>query len=811
MLKKKYSSSKPLDTYPLDQLEITAADTTFLLLSENKKISDLIYIQVCVLKNFFNIFKSNIAYTSQDSHDTETFRDQVSVEEIKKIFRISLFGNSEEKNLISVIDEDITKVIISIKIQSLIQDLNNKKYYDLTSKKIFALMNRLLPYYHCSIRPYFYLEDLFNSFKKMRFNFFKNLNAILLKEPQSDLAAQMQISYLCSMLMWINNVKNISFLLIIDTILVLSKYNLVNFMFKQYCLSDNEISLLLPMPLRTVKLLSKHFQHEKNNKTRVLIALNNAEKNFVEDWKRNSLQTSLRREFIFFIDILLDFALTTTQENRTLILDHYNGFRPLIREIFLIFTQNIININERIQNLSLSEFEKTQLEHEKIPSKVMCDKILAMMDKWQACIHINLQIFKQSEQVGLALTEQERIEIDNNQALLAQTIQQPSKQAIQAAQQFAEKLKKTVEKETTEIKKTAAANSPKLDLIDQYQQGLTKKFLTISNLQNLEKDELLNNKEKIIVQEIVKYMKLDPIEKLLDLGLLTELKDFLFSLPNDIQADELHILLLAYINLLDIFLSRINYRMKTYKQEYVPPIVKMLDRHGQKNFSGKDHVLNWKIKQNSKQILANLAATNDHCECILTIFDSINILKPKIIDIEFYKIWTLPINFRKREFKDSCNNASDNLSQFCNYLEIKKNACMKTGITKKNKKNRADINEKEIHVKLKSLRDVIYKIDSQISENDCLKQSFPNTLLSKNSQVRELQIQNIVINQDKLRVPIPYNPNEMRRSQSIAQLISINVAKIHDLGLFSTKSQTHTKGDSSNFSGTSESYRRMSI
>ena len=263
-------------------------------------------------------------------------------------------------------------------------------------------------------------------------------------------------------------------------------------------------------------------------------------------------------------------------------------------------------------------------------------------------------------------------------------------------------------------------------------------------------------------------MKLEPIEKLLDIALLTELEDFLFSLPNDIQADELHILLLAYINLLDIFLSRINYRMKTYKQEYVPLIVKMLDRHGQKNFSGEDHVLNRKIKQNSKQILANLAATNDHCECILTIFDSINILKPKIIDIEFYKIWTLPINFRKREFKDSCNNASDNLSQFCNYLEIKKNACMKTGITKKNKKNRADINEKEIHVKLKSLRDVIYKIDSQISENDCLKQSFPNTLLSKNSQVRELQIQNIIINQDKLRVPIPYNPNEMRRSQSIA-------------------------------------------
>ncbi len=810
MFKKKYPSPKPLDTYPLDQLEIAAADTAFLLLSENKKISDLTNIQVCVLKNFFIMFKSNIAYASQDAQDIGIFRDQVSVEGIKKIFRTSLCVNSEEKMLINVIDEDITKVIISIKIQSLIQDLNNKKYYDLTSKKIFSLMNRLLPYYHPSIRSYFTLENLFDSFKKMRFNFFKNLNAILLKEPKSNLAAQMQISYLCSMLMWVTNVKNISFFLIIDTILVLSKYNLVNFMFKQYYLSDNEISFLLPMPFRAVKFLSKHFAHEKNNKTRILIALNNAEKDFVEDWKKNSLQMSLRREFIFFIDILLDFALATTQENRTLILDHYNGFRPLIREIFLIFTQNVMNLNERIQSLSLSEIEKAQLEHEKIPSKVMCDKILAMMDKWQACIQTNLQIFKQSEKIALALTEQERTEIDNNQAFLAQAIQQPSKQAIQAAQQFAEKLKKAAEKEALEQKKTVAANSLKFDLIDQYQQELAKKFLTISNLQNLEQEELLNNKEKIIVQEIVKYMKLKPIKKLLDIALLTELEDFLFSLPNEIQADELHILLLAYINLLDIFLSRINYRMKTYKQEYVPLIVKMLDRHGQKNFSGEDHVLSRKIKQNAKQILANLAATNDYCECILTIFDSINILKPKIIDIEFYKIWTLPINFRKREFKDSCNNASDNLSQFCNYLEIKKNACIKTGITSKNKKNRVGINEKEIHLKLENLKDALYKIDSQISKNDCLRQPFPNTLLNKHSQVRELQIQNAIISRDKLRVPMPYNPNEVRRSQSIANFNSVNVAKNQELRFFSSRSQTDTKEDNK-LKGTTMSYRRMSI
>ena len=43
-------------------------------------------------------------------------------------------------------------------------------------------------------------------------------------------------------------------------------------------------------------------------------------------------------------------------------------------------------------------------------------------------------------------------------------------------------------------------------------------------MKNLPKEELLNNKEKIIVQEIVKYMKLKPIKKLLDIALLTELE-----------------------------------------------------------------------------------------------------------------------------------------------------------------------------------------------------------------------------------------------------------------------------------------------
>lgn len=769
MPKNKYQKQQSLDNSSVDQFEIDATDANFNLFFDNKEIKEKTCIQISILKDFFESYKSSSGYECKDAIDIVAFGDKLNVKYLKKLFDLSCQYDSEMQDLIKIDQQALIPVVLLSKLQSLISNLDDKKNYDLTCKKIFAIMNRLLPYYPVNIRDYFDLDGLFYSLEKMRIIFFKNLNGVLSKKPKSNLFQQMQISCLCSMLLWVSHSKSKNFYLIIDALLVLSRYDLQSYMFNAYSLTDDEIISILPFPLRMVDILSNYYSDK------VLYDIKNS---FLELQKQNSLPMSLRREFIFFIDYALDFALTTNPKNRTFILQHYDNFRPLIKKIFLSYDSPSMSS----QALAIS------------------NTILEMMDKWQACIQANRQAFEKSEQTGLELSGQEDLEIKtHNQALLALALQaQPSKQTIQAAQQFAAIKLKNAEEKALAIKKNEAEKLAQPSLIDQYQNELTEKFSTISNTKYPEKEQLINSKERIIIQEIAKFMRLTPIEKLLDRDLLAKLKDCLFSL-NEIPANELHRLLLAYINLLDIFLSRISYKMQIYKQQYVLQIVKMFDRHGKKDFSHADHKLNRQIKQDSALILDNLTVTNDYCECILIIFDIINLLKLQIKDNEFYKIWNLPINFRKDEYKENYNNASANLKQFQSYLEHKRKACKNLGSTlNKNKKIAYGINEKEISEKLKELINAISTIDSRINEKNDLLPNFPKVLLSKEAQVREQQIQNTVFNKDKMRIPVPYNPYEMRKSQSVA-----------DLRFFTYESQSNTgkeKKPSSNMS-----HRSMSI
>ncbi len=631
----------------------------------------------------------------------------------------------------------------------------------------------------------------------MRIIFFENLNKILSEKPNSNSFKQMQISYLCSMLLWVSHSKSKNFNLFVDALSVLTEVlsaeDLINFMFNAYLLTDDEIISILPSPLRMADILSKYCPDK---------ILNDIKTSFLEFQKQNSLQMSLRREFIIFMDSALDFALATTTQNRMVIFKYYNKHLPLIDNIFLMYIYKL-GVYDPDKNLNLleEEIEKILLENPKEPIALICKKILLMRNKWQACDHANRQAYAQSAQAAIKLAEQEEIEIDARKVLSTQSIHQPSKQTIQkTTQQFAErKLKKAKqEEEALEIKKNQAAKLVPPSFIDQFQNELIRKFSTIPDLKYTEKEQLFNSKERIIIQDIVKFMRLTPIEKLLDRDLLAKLKDCLFSL-NEIPAYELHILLLDYINLLDIFLSRISYKMQIYKEQYVPLILKMFDRHGQKDFTREDHVLNKQIKQDSTLILDNLTVTNDYCECILIIFDIINLLKLQIKDNEFYKIWNLPINFRKDEYKENYNNASANLKQFQSYLEHKRKACKNLGSTlNKNKKIAYGINEKEISEKLKELINAISTIDSRINEKNDLLPNFPKVLLSKEAQVREQQIQNTVFNKDKMRIPVPYNPYEMRKSQSAA-----------GLRFFTYESQSNI-GKEKNLSS-NMSHRRMSI
>lgn len=754
MPNKKHQTQQSIDNNSIDQLEIAAADTGFSLFCKDKKLTEPTYIQICVLKNFFEIYKSSIGYECKDQIDIEGFNDKLSTEYLKKIFDLSSQNETKVQDLIKIDQQDLITVVVLIKLQALISNLDNKKNYDSTCKKIFSLMDRLLPYYRINLRDAFYLDSLFSGIEKNRVIFFKNLNGILSRVPRTLLFEQIQISCLCSMLFWVSHSKSINFYLIIDALLILSKYNLENFMFNMQTLTDSDVISILPSPLRVIDILTKYYEVEttKVNEFKKLQVLNNIKNGFLELQKQNSLQMSLRREFIFFIDSALDFALTSTTKKRTFILQHYDNFRPLIRKIFLSYDSPSMSSEALLMSIT----------------------ILEMMDKWQVCIQVNLQAFGKSEQTGLELSEQENREIKAyNQALLAQASQaQPSKQAIQAAKQFTERKLKNAEEEALEVQKSEVAKLAQPTFIDQYQNELTKKFLTISNVKYSEQEGLFDRKEQIITKEIVKFMRLTPIEKLLDKALLKELEDSLFSLKDEIRANELHTLLLLYINLLDIFLSRINYKMQIYKKQYATPIEKMFNRHGQNDFSGADHALNKLIKQHAKLILDNLTATNGDGECILKIFDIINLLKSEIKDNEFYKIWNLPINFRKGEYKDSYNNAAANLTQFRSYLDNKSQACKKLGIQiKKNKKTISEISENEISQKLEKLMDAFYKIDKRINENDSLTYQSPKVFLTKQSQARQQEIQNTVIDSNRMRVPIDYRPSDvLRKSQSFSNL-----------------------------------------
>ncbi len=298
---------------------------------------------------------------------------------------------------------------------------------------------------------------------------------------------------------------------------------------------------------------------------------------------------------------------------------------------------------------------------------------------------------------------------------------------------------------------------------------LLQKFSIIQLLKPFKQENLLNKKEQIIINEMVKYIALDPIKGLLNKDLLNKQEKYLVNLINKIPENYLHSLLLLYVNLLDIFLIRIKNKLQFYKKHYVPLIQKMLNRHGQMDFSRADYELNNQIKHQSKPILGNLTETHDYCLCVLQIFDITGILKSEIINAEYYKIWNLPIN-RKHEYEDMHTQASEYLNEFLIYRKNKKKAFLncKISITKNKRSSMNELNEREISLKLENLLDAIKKITIRINENEALN---PNVFLAKQSQMREQKNQNTVIDANRPRVPMASNPlDALRRSQSFSDL-----------------------------------------
>jgi hypothetical protein len=573
-------------------------------------------------------------------------------------------------------------------------------------------------------------------------------------------------------------------------------------MFNDYSLTDDEIISILPSPLRMIVGVSNYFSDK---------VLSEIKTSFFEFQKQNSLQISLRQEFICFIDILLDFALTTTTENRTFILTHYHKHRPLITDIFLMYVYKL-GIYDLVENSTLLEeqIEKILLENAKETNALICKKILLMTDKWQACIQTNLQEFEKYEQTGLELSAQEDLEINaHNNAVLAQALQtQPSKKTIQAAQQFAEKkLKNAEEEKALETKKRASSILPQPSHIDQYQNYLTNKLPVNKNIKNSEKENIYNTKDTIFLQEIIKYINLVDI-KAVNIDSLEKLIASFLSIKKQLPENDLHVILLLYIYLLDNFLDRISYKMIFYKENYSPLIGKMFTRHGQANFGGRDHADNKIMKKNTPLILDNLISINGYCDCILKIFDIIQFLKIEITDNEFYKIWNLPINFRKAQYEDIYKDILANITQFEAYRNTKREACKTRAVqTSSRKRASYEINEGKITKELENLKvsfEQIAKIlNANVFENIPVNQYLAKVSISKQIQARNQQLQNTIINSTP-RIPIPYNPYQTFRSSQSCTDLYLN-SLLYEKNMALTKKLVFKENNSSFFKSGSES------
>ncbi len=324
--------------------------------------------------------------------------------------------------------------VLLVKIQALLSQLDDTKNHEIICKKIFLILDRIIPYYPINLRDAFGLVSVFSRLENLRVIFFKILNKILARVPKSFLFEQIQMYCLGAMLFWTSHSQSKNFFLIIDVLLILEKQSLESLLLDD--LTEHSASFLLPSPLRIIDSVTQYFEAERlddknNNKLQVL---NNIKTSFFKFQQQNHLQTTLRRDFIVFMNNLLDFALTADIKDRIYIIDHYKRYHPLIKKIFFRYDGVVMTDSE----------------------KILSTMILEMLEKCKTCIiHINLEALDQSVQTGRLLSEQEKIErLVHTRQLLTQVLSASlSKKTRQIAQQFPRPPLKHTEEPTLSKKK----------------------------------------------------------------------------------------------------------------------------------------------------------------------------------------------------------------------------------------------------------------------------------------------------------------------------------------------------------------------
>lgn len=417
-----------------------------------------------------------------------------------------------------------------------------------------------------------------------------------------SLIKQVQVYALCAAMMWINHPKiinsdsNSAIFFLLDTLSDLLPNRLVDFMFADYSLKEADIIItLLPSPLNMLAVLIEHYQNQKNeeneenkNLDRLLSSLQAMKTCFIGKIQENFLQNSLRHEFIFFLNKLLNFVLTTNETGyRDKILECYKRFLPLIEQLIKLF-----EVSSQTEELHL---------------------LNSITIKWDNFINENNLAFQMSQQNGNELTnEQENINAQIQQEKLAEAREIQEKADEKGAKILAEKREKQLQEEAISARKMQERLAEaQISPLDQLQSELQRKLSLELLEQNVSTDEKFNIKEKISIEEICKCLKLDPIEKI-DENSLLMLKDRTLALGDKLSPNEKHTLLLHYISLADNNLSRITNRITYYKKKYAPSLKIMIDRHGQRSFDKSDHETYQKIKSFMEPALENLMLTGDN-------------------------------------------------------------------------------------------------------------------------------------------------------------------------------------------------------
>jgi hypothetical protein len=462
--------------------------------------------------------------------------------------------------------------------------------------------------------------------------------------------------------------------------------------------------------------------------------------------KGNFLQDALKQEFIFFLDRLLDFVLITNETGyRSKILRYYNRFLPLIEKLIKLFED-------------ASQTDQLHL-------------LSSIQTKWDNFTYENNLANQMSEQHGSQLiNEREKIKAQFQQEhnAKAQAIQEKALES--AARMLADKKEKALQEEAfSAMKRQERLADAQMSPLDQIQSELQRKIALELLEKNVSTDERFTIKEKISLEEICKCLKLDPTEKI-DENSLTLIKDRSLALGDELSSNERHTLLICCISLADNYLSKVTNRITYYKKNYAPSLKMMTERHGQR-FNQSDHEAYQKTKSLVEPALKNLLLTNDDCECLLTTFEIIDCLRGKIEDKEFYRLWNLPAAFRKEEHKNLYKSFLENLQQLKTYRESKKNAFRKISVRRDYKKikknNSVKLDGKMVTKTLESLITAIKRITEILAKNDEGMSYIANVSMLKEDQLREARLQTTVIDENKVRKPIEYNPHEFfRRSQS---------------------------------------------